>query len=185
MSWVTWVFLESWVALSALMAVVCFFLLVHWRRGGRALPLLVGLGVWAVLLGVQAFVTTPREHARGILRGIEQDVLNARVDNLRAALAPDFRAGGYDPAEFVEMVRGRYEVINVIWLRRTSLVVTEMTEDRMVVEAAYLADVRSEYTGTFSSRWRVTFARHPGGWQIRRIRPLAPLSDWRSIEATR
>jgi hypothetical protein len=185
LSWAAYIFFESWVALSLLMGVACFFLLVHWRRGGRPLPLLVGLAVWVVLFGVQMLVTTPREQARHILQAIEQDVLNASVDSLRAALAPDFRAGGYDAAGFVDMVRGRYEVITVIWLRRTSMVVAEMTDDRMVIEAAYLADVRSEYTGTFSSRWRITFARYPEGWQIRRIRPLAPLSDWRSIEETR
>ena len=40
MSWITWIILESKVALAIPLGTALFVLLVHWRRGGRPRPLL-------------------------------------------------------------------------------------------------------------------------------------------------
>src|SRR5262245_16644152 len=92
MELVTWVFFESTAALSALIGLSLFFLLVHWRRTSRPRPLLIGLAISVVLFVTQELVVTRREHAERVLAPVLRDLTANRTDALAAALAPTFRA---------------------------------------------------------------------------------------------
>lgn len=191
MSALSWFFFESLPALGAVLGLALFALLVYWRRGGSARPLLVGLGVAVVLLIVQAAVVTPRERAGRMLDAIAKDLEHARTDALAAALAPSFDAGRFagDPltrARFVDYVKELFARIQVNWTQRTALEVTSSASGRFVVEAAYLAEIQiSEGRGTFRSRWQLTFANLPEGWRITAIEPVSidgiPSATWDRI----
>jgi hypothetical protein len=173
MGWLVWFLFESVAALSAVLGVALFVLLVHWRRTGRGRSLLVGLGAAVVLLAVQALVVTQREHADHILRPIEKDLVASHTDALDAALAPDFESGNLDHDDFVTFVRRQFQRVKVRWLDRWALQVEEATADRFVVSASYTADVTGEgYVGTVQSTWSLTFVYTATGWKIGHIRPL-------------
>ena len=101
MAWLTWFALESTLALAAALFTANFTLLVMWRRTGRGRPLLAGLAVSILLLAIQGFVVTRREHAGRLLRTIERDLLTAQTTGLSAALADDFRTARMDKGSFL------------------------------------------------------------------------------------
>ncbi len=184
MAWVVWVLFESRAALAALLGVVLFVLLVHWRRSGRPRPLLLGLAAAVLLLVVQALVVTKREHARRILSAIEQDIVASRTTALAAALAPDFdfpegRAG------FLELVDHELARIDVRYLERWWLRVERDEGERFTVVVEYSADIAGVYAGTFQSGWELTFVNTADGWRVQQIRPrhLAGMGNvnWSSI----
>ncbi len=173
MTWLSWFLFESFAALAAVLGVVLFVLLVHWRRTGRSRPLLIGLAVAVLLLVMQALVVTRREHAARLLTPIERDVLASQTTALDAALTPDFTAGDLERAEFLAYARRQFQALRVRWLDRWSLQVNESAADRFVATATYLADIAGDaYSGSIQSRWAITFVRTPAGWRIAHIRPL-------------
>lgn len=175
-----WVVLESGLALLVLGGLISFALLVHWRRGGRARPLLIALGTTAALLVVEQSVVTPREHAASMLAAIEQDVQVSRSDSLSRLLSTDFRSGTMDRQAFLEFVDRQLRRTRCFWVRRTELRIEAVEPTRFQALAAYLADVaRDEDRGTVSSLWRVDFVREPAGWRIGGILPvrIAGLSE--------
>jgi hypothetical protein len=173
MGWLNWLLFESLPALGAVLGVVLFVLLVHWRRTRRGRPALIGLVVAVVLLAVQALVVTRREHAERILGLIEKDLVASRTVALAAALAPDFDAGGLDRDGFLAYVRQQLQLVKVRWLDRWALQMEESGGDRFVASATYLADVSGEgYVGSTESRWALTFVRTSDGWKIAAVRPL-------------
>jgi hypothetical protein len=173
MAWLSWFFLESIAALGAVLGIVLFVLLVHWRRTGRSRTLLVGLTVGVLLLVMQALVVTQRERAARILRPIERDVATARTTALAAALAPDFAAGELDRDEFLAYAQRQLQALRVRWLERWALQIEESAADRFVATATYVADIAGDaYAGSVQSRWAITFVRTPAGWRIADIRPM-------------
>jgi hypothetical protein len=186
MDWLIWVLFESLPALGAAVGLPLFVLLVYWRRGGRGLPLLIGLAVAAVLIAVQSLVVTRREHAGRILKAIESDLAESRTSALAAALAPDFYSDGLDHDGFLAYVRRQLQRVSVKWVERRGLQVQQTWPDRFAVAASYTADlVVDGYAGTVPSHWSITFARTPEGWKITHIRPLNVGGDgtvsWESI----
>lgn len=173
MSAMIWFFFESALALAAVLGVALFVLLVYWRRGGSARPLLVGLAVAIALLVMQRLVVTQREQAGRILKSIEMDITASRTAALAAALAPDFDADGLDRDEFLALVHRQLEHVKVRWVDRWRLEVRESEAERFVVEAVYMADITAEiYSGAASGSWSVTFVRTPTGWKIACVQPL-------------
>jgi hypothetical protein len=187
MDWLIWLFFESLPALGAVIGLPLFALLVYWRRGGRGLPLLIGLAVAAVLIAVQSLVVTEREHAGRILKAIESDLAESRTSALAAALAPDFYSGGLDHDGFLAYVRRQLQRVSVRWVDRQNLQVQQTWPDRFAVAASYTADVVVDgYAGTVPSHWSITFARTPEGWKITNIHPLHIGGDsnvsWENID---
>ena len=181
METLSWLFFESTWALTALLGIVLFFLVVHWRRSGSVRPLLIGLGVAAVLLILQIVVVTPRERAAAMLHDVELDVLEGRTERLAGLLAPDFSALNMGPPEFVRFVRGRMDVIKVLALQQTHLKLVAASPTRIVVDADYWASVVcNDYKGEFPSQWHVTFKRTPEGWRIADVLALKP--DWSQVQ---
>ncbi|MBL8877557.1 MAG: hypothetical protein JNG88_00430 [Phycisphaerales bacterium] len=171
MSLIRWVFLESLPALGVVLFVSNFWLLVWWRRGGSARPLLASLGISGVLLIVQVVVTTQREHAARVLGAIEQGVPRADVSGLDAALASSFAAGPMSRAEFVNLARSRLQDIKVNTVRRLSLEIAESGVSRFVALAAYQCDiVHPDFgSGWVATGWRFTFVREGEAWRIAEI----------------
>lgn len=172
-----WLLFESVTALGALLGTILFVLLVYWRRGGSARPLLVGLGVTAILLIVQSVVNTPREQAKRVLGAIVDDLIKGQATALAAALAPDFVADDgsqrtLDRAKFLDYIGRRLERVDVTYAYQTQLDVTESDGERFTVNAGYLSDVViDQFSGTFRSRWLITFRRGDSEPQIVNIRP--------------
>ncbi len=191
MDWLTWLLLESPAALGTLLGLTLFVLLVRWRRGGSPRPLVVALAVSVVLLVTQALVVTHRERAAHVLDAIAADIVRARTGALAAALDEQFDAGRHrgEPltrARFVEDVQALLRRISVVWVQRTDLDITGRQPGRFVAEAQYLAEINyDQLSGTFRSRWAVTFARTAHGWQIVQIEPMfidgVPVASWERI----
>jgi hypothetical protein len=168
----TWVLFESPVALGVPAALVLFFLLVYWRRGGSPRPLAVASLVTVALFITQALVVTYREQAIRVLAGIEQGVLDRRVDALRAALADDFHTQGLDRVDFLDMARQRLKHVRVHWLQRTGIRLEERGPERFTVIVSYLAQGSgAEGDGLTRSSWKVTFALRGGAWKIIEAEP--------------
>ncbi len=181
----TWLLFESPAALLALLVPILFFLLVYWRRGGRARPLLIGLAVAAVLLIVQAWVVRPREVAGYALGRIELDLLASRTDALANGVSPSFRVGEWDRTRFLDEVSRALEKTQVEFLRRMELRVVRETADEFVVSASYLATVLARDAGgggSLRSRWQIRFRREYAGWRIVDVKPesidLVDVSQW-------
>jgi hypothetical protein len=167
MNWLTWVLFESLAALGAVLGVALFALLVLWRRSGNVRPLLIGLGIAVVLLGMQALVVTKREHAGRVLTAIEHDLRVSKTDALAAALAPEFESQGMGRDEFLAYVRRQLAKVRVHWLERWELSVSDATADRFGASVTYLAEISGEgLAGTPRSNWYFTFVRTPAGWKI-------------------
>ncbi len=191
MDWLTWLLLESPAALGTILGLTLFVLLVRWRRGGSPRPLLVALVVSVVLLVAQALVVTHREQAGRMLDEIAADLVRTRTRALAAALDEQFDAGRHrgEPltrARFVEYVQALLRRMSIVWVQRTDLDVTERQPGRFVAEAQYLAEITyDQLSGTFRSRWAVTFARTAHGWRIVHIEPMfidgVPVASWERI----
>lgn len=167
MEWITWVLLESLPALGVCLFLLNFTTLVLWRRGGSPRPLLVTLMLSAVLLLVQAFVTTRGEHARAILRRIERDLLVGRTAAFEASLAPSFRAAGMERDDFVDFARRRMESLRILFLQRISGRVESSSDDAFVYHAGYTSSIATEGVSiTLQSGWRITFVRTGNQWRI-------------------
>lgn len=172
METVTWVLFESPAALGVPAALVLFFLLVRWRRGGSPRPLAITALVVLALFVAQVVVVTSREHAIRVLVGIERGLLDRRVDALRDALAGDFHTQGLDRDGFLELVRQRIKHIRIHWLQRTGVRVAERGTDRFAVIVSYVAQGSGgEGDGLTRSSWRVAFARRGGQWKIVEVEP--------------
>ena len=192
MEWIVWLFLESTGALAALLGVVLFVLLVHWRRGGRPRPLLIGLGLVVLLLAVQTLVVTRREHAARTMNRVTTDLLLSKTDALAAALAPSFSvadADGYtlDRDEFVALVADQLQATDIRWVECTGLELTRGEGEQFAVSVSYWAEVVThDFSRALRSRWAITFRRTPEGWKITDIQPehIDGLIDpsWRGID---
>jgi hypothetical protein len=183
-----WFFFESTLALSACLVVLLFVLLVHWRRGGRGRPLLIGLGVAVLLLIVQALVVTRRERADHILRRIETDIVASRPDAIAAALSARFYVTEpeMDRADFLELVRRAMRRVDVHTLRQSGLKIQAGASDTFEISVTYWADVSTpEYRGMTHSRWKIVFVREESGWRILSVEPTAldgrPVAGWRGV----
>ncbi|NLG43761.1 MAG: hypothetical protein GX547_10975 [Phycisphaerae bacterium] len=173
MAWLSWFLFESTLALAAALFTANFALLVMWRRTGRGRPLLAGLAVSIILLAVQGFVVTHREHAAHLLRTIERDLLTAQTSGLSAALADDFQMGRMDKGQFLDFVARQYGRIRISSLYCSQLEVRDSQPDQFTVEAAYQADLRGDFMGGWvRSRWELTFKRTADGWRIAFLRPI-------------
>ena len=173
MDWLGWLFLESLPALAIALGLTLFGLLVYWRRGGSPRPLLIGLAITAVLLGVQAVIETPREVATRMLIRIERDVVAGRATALAAALAPQFRTEGMDRTAFIEFARQKIQQVRVRSVDRGECRIEERTGDRFVASVNYQTnvDVRDWGAAFVPSHWRITFGRTDAGWRIVTIDP--------------
>lgn len=191
MSWITWVLFESALAWGIVWGLVCFVLLVYWRRGGPRWPFLAALGVLALGFLLQMAVTTPREHAIDILTRIEADILAREVDDLGDVLAPGFEIplGGrtLDKDAFLVFARERMEVIRVAWLRRTLTRMIARDGARFTVEVFYNGHAQTDDYGSvpFTSGWHVTFERIGEDWRIVEIDPRSPFRRWQDIANVR
>ncbi len=174
MDWLVWLLFESFPALGALLFVVLFVLLVHWRRTGRSRSLLIGLAIARVLLVTQKLVVTQREHARLILANIERDLIAAKADALETALSPEFAAEGLDRQQFLDLVHNRLHRLAIKDLSLWSLNTTESAADRFSVTAVYHSEVNIDgMRGDLPSTWQITFVRGPDGWKISGVRCVA------------
>ncbi len=175
----TWLLFESPLALSAVLALVLFVLLIYWRRGGRGRYLLIGTGFAVVLLVLQSVVETRREHAGRLLKRIERDLVASRSEALSEALATDFDAGeGLDRPAFLDLVDHQLAQIRIRWLDRLGLNVQQSTGESFTVLVSYRADVSwHQFVGSVPSEWSITFGRRGDPWQITTIRPLSIAGD--------
>lgn len=181
-----WVLLESPLALGTVLGLLCFGLLVHWRRGGTPRPLLIALAAAAVLLVVQAVVVTPREHAARVLRPIEFGLLQSDIRPLAAALAPGFSADGMDAEAFVQRAREALRRMAVTRLMRLRLQIEDSTPQGFSAVVRYLADIRIEgQGGAVDSTWKIHFATGGGACRIRAIEPQRfqglEIRSWREL----
>ena len=168
-----WFLFESTTALGIVLALVLFGLLVRWRRTLKARPLLIGLGVAAVLLAVQALVVTPRERVLDLMRIVERDVVEGRTNGLEAVLGRGFTAGDRNREAFLDFVHGEQQRIDVHSVRRSTTRVVEQRGDELTLRMQYGARITaSSYTGSIASTWRITFAREGDAWRIVRIEPV-------------
>jgi hypothetical protein len=173
MNWLTWIVFESPAALGVVLVVPLFGLLVLWRRGGQARPVLIGLALAAALFVAQAVVVTNREHAGRVLADIEKELLASRTTALAAALAPDFRFDQLDGDEFLAFVRQGLGSVRIHWVERVRLEVQEAAADRFVVRADYLAEVNTNgVTHVPRSAWTLTFIRAGDRWLVAELRCL-------------
>jgi len=169
---VTSILFESTITLAIFAALVNFGLLVYWRKARDVKPLLIALGVTAVLFVVQSVVVTTREHVERILSQIEKDLVASRVDALEQALAPKFSSGNMDRDAFVEFARSNLERVQIHWLRRSHLQVRRASRDLCTASVGYVGDVTAEgYVGRAHTRWSITFIREDGQWRISGVDP--------------
>ncbi len=188
MSWLTWVLLESPVALGVLLGTALFVLLVYWRRTGRPRPLVVGLVLSVALFVAQGLIETRREAGLRQLGIIEEAVLRGDARPVADTLAPTFAAGGRDRAAFVDYMNRWLGRLRVRTLDRTwpPPRVEESDGERFVLSVSYLADLAGEYAGTLPSGWRLTFVRTPDGWRLAGVEAtyIAGLRDvsWSAID---
>ncbi len=167
-----WVLVESLPVLGLLLFLVNFVLLVHWRRSGRAQPLLITLLVSVVLLSVSFAVETRRETAKRILDAIATDVRFGRVAALDGTLSPDFEAPPMDRATFLDAVRNELRRTKVLWNRRTRFVYEPGDDERFRVKVTYLSQLLTdEFGGPLKTRWEIVFRRIAGDWRIETIEP--------------
>lgn len=174
----TWLFFESLLALAALVATAWFVLLVYWRRTGRVLPLLIGLGVGLLLFALQAAVTTRRETAARVLTQLEDAVVRSNMPAFEALLAPHFATdAGNGPLlnreAFLAWVHARMDQMDIIWVNRRTIELVDTAPDHFSVRVSYVAEARigRESNGPFPSRWFFVFARGPGDhWLIQQVR---------------
>ncbi|MGE0480686.1 MAG: hypothetical protein AB7Q17_09465 [Phycisphaerae bacterium] len=182
-----WLLLESPAALGTLLGLVNFGLLVHWRRGGRARPLVIALATTTLLLGMQAAIVTQREAAAAWLTRIERDLRRGRAAVLEEALAPGFRAGTMNGEDFVAQVRDQLRRLAILTVYRAGLQIEPRAADCFVAHAAYLAELKldSQFSGFVRSRWQITFIRTPAGWRIETIEPPeienTKFEDWSRV----
>lgn len=171
MNWLTWLFLESFPALSISLFVVLFWLLVWWRRGGSVRPFLVAMLIGAVLLVVQSLVTTQREHAARVLSAVERGVPRADIKPLEASLTRSFQAAQLARDEFIGMAQRRLQEFRVNNVRRVTLSIDQSGPDRFVALAAYQCDIDHPDFGSgwLATGWRFTFLRVEGEWRIDEI----------------
>lgn len=175
MSLLTWVFLESQIALGIVLGLALFGLLVHWRRSLNPRPLLVGLAVAVVLLFAQKSVVTQGEHAGLILDEIQRDLLKSRPDAIEQSLADPFQAGEMDRTEFLNVVRTQLRKVRIHQLSRGSLRLTQSEAGAFQVQASFSARVDSADYGAnvVPSSWQLDFVKTSEGWRIRRIEPIS------------
>ncbi len=168
-----WLLTEAGLVLLGVLALINFFLLVHWRRGGRPQPLLLGLLTSLVLLSVEFLIVTPREHAADVLRRIERSLLDADAQAFGTQLADTFEANGLTKDAFVAFLESRLEVVKVTSLRRNgSIEVISASDARIVVRAGYYAYVVSNvYTGPWVGQWRLGFTREADEWRLAEAQP--------------
>lgn len=186
MQTLSWLLFESRLVLLAVLFLANFFLLVRWRRGGSARPLLIMLGVSAAVLIVNAAVVTHREHAVAIMGRVERAVLSADADALGRELAPDFAAGDMDRAAFVEYVREQFRQVAVRTVAQLGFDVRAGTSSQFETVVAYIATIDAQrYSGLLQSEWRITFRRDGSRWRISRIEPLTigreSVPTWRDV----
>lgn len=175
MAWITWLLFESSVALSIPALLICYALLVRWRRGsGSARALLACAGVFALLLITQALVVTDREAARSTLAAIEQDLRLSRVDALRDALADRFLADDMTAEGLIERARQALQHIRITELSRWNLEVDESSASGFTVRATYFSRLvpRDGLEHPTKTRWRIWFVRTPGGPKVARVLPI-------------
>lgn len=170
-AWLTWFLFESAAGLAACSALLLFILLVRWRRGGSAKPLLAGLMLSGGLFVLEVLVVTPRERAARMLSDVTDDLCLGRVEALRAALSPRFRAGEMGREQFVDYVRDVLERVRIHAADRTALRVTRSDPGTFSVLAGYLPDLTLSNEGRVRvpSSWRLTFERDDGDWKITEI----------------
>ena len=186
-----WVFLQSTAALSVLVGLSLFFLLVYWRRTLRVRPLLIGLAVSIMLFVVQAVVVTPREAAEAVLEPVVLDLSRGRTDALAATLTPDFRAADMNRQAFLAFVRRMLDRVQVHAATCTGVSIEGRSRDAFNALATYSANIThsGEGAGLVPSSWRIRFVRANGNWFIARIEPAqilnVPMRDWRQVEELR
>lgn len=174
MSGLTWLLFESPLALGAVLLLVLYGFLVYWRRGGRRGVFLGACVIAAGLLLTQQLVVTQREHARAVLRPIEQDLEAGRTAALQAALASDFSAGAYDRKQLVDAVARRLHTLRLRNIEQTSLEVEPGPGERFDAVAAYTCNVLGSEWGNQSlrTRWRFEFVQEVGAWRLAAIRSV-------------
>lgn len=186
----SWIFLESPIALGVLCGFTLFWLLVYWRRGGSPRPLLIGIIVCALLFVAQSLIQTTRERVLAVMERIEADVLVHQAGALQASLAPgflvDLGTGAVDRFAFVGYAKAWLERLTVTSLTRTELKITPVDSATMDVQIAYLAQLRyKDYAGLHPSSWRIRFVRVDDKLQITAINPVnvagAQGSGWAGI----
>ncbi|MCG3129019.1 MAG: hypothetical protein CHACPFDD_03915 [Phycisphaerae bacterium] len=174
MAWITWFLFESPLALAIPALLIGYALLVRWRRGRSARPLLACVGVSAALLVTQALVVTDREAACSTLDGIGQDLRLSRVDALRAALSDRFLADDMTAEGFVERARQALQQIRITELSRWNLEVEESSASGFTVRATYFSRLvpRDGLEHPTKTHWRIWFVRSAAGPKIARVLPL-------------
>lgn len=171
----TWVFLESVVALCVILGLMLFGLIVHWRRSLNPRLLLAGLGVAIILLLIQKSIVTQREHAGLILDAIQKDLLQSRPDAIERSLADPFRAGEMDRGQFLNVVKTQLRKVRIHQISRGSMRQTTSEPGAFQVDASFSARVDSTEYGAnlVPSTWQLGFVKTAEGWRISQIEPLS------------
>lgn len=186
MQTIAWLLFESRYVLLAVLFLVNFFLLVHWRRGGRVRPLLISLCASVLILTANTVVVTQREHAAAIMKRVERAILSADTDALGRELAVDFEAGSMDRVEFLDFVRVQLQRVAVRTVGQTGFDVKAGTPSRFEADLSYAATVASQqYSGLVPSAWRITFRKAGSTWKIAGIEPISvgrqQVPSWRDL----
>lgn len=175
MSLLTWVFLESQIALGIVLGLTLFGLLVHWRRSLNPRPFVIGMVVAVILLFAQKSVVTQSEHAGLILDAIARDLLQSKPDAIERSLADPFQAGEMDRDGFLQVVKTQLRRVRIHQLSRGSLRLTQSETGAFQVQATFSARVDSADYGAnvVPSTWQLDFVKTSEGWRIRRIEPIS------------
>jgi hypothetical protein len=185
----TWIFLESTVALGVLSALAMFVLLVMWRRSLNPRPLLIGLLLTAMLFAIQGLVTTPREHFNAMMGPVERGVEDSDAAAVSRPFFADFSAGDMNRESFTGWVAAQLARIDVAAVRRLRSQVEPDGDSAWVAEAAYSGMITTpEIRGQLiTCSWRIWFRREPDGkYVITRIEPIKvngqSIRDWQTLE---
>jgi hypothetical protein len=150
--------------------------LIWWvRRSVRPAGRWLGgyLALCAALLAVQALVVTDAEKIRRITREIAEAVEFGRINVIRAHLADDFAAGGYDRDGFMDLVYRRLETYRVegVWVGGAEL---QIGPDDARIDFTARARVGTEETGLqpYMERWRLGFRRDGKTWLVTGVEDL-------------
>lgn len=186
MQWITFVFLESQLALAILAFCVLFVLLVHWRRTLKPRPLLIGLLLTAVAFLVQNVVETRREFAAKTLDRIETEATRGVLTRLRALTTADFQAGEIDRDRFLDLAARRLEQYPVREFDRKGLELASSSDDGFTVRGRYRVYGDFGNIGnSFGCTVEFEFERRDGEWRLIRMPPPSiathQFSSWQGV----
>jgi hypothetical protein len=153
------------------------------RTPGTRRAMLVGFGLFGVLVAVQALVVTDRERITAIVETLVEATKKGDLVGIAAHIAEQFEVEGYGRDEFLEGVRRiltHYHVENPI-IRHLHITIGEgEAEARFGVICRIVT--AEEMNPNTATAWTLAFAWIDGRWQVIRVGPRpTPVFPFRNL----